>query len=95
MAREVLAAAGRAERRRLGRGGVSSAAGTAGQPVVQPGAEPIQAHDLHLHAVAVVLLPDRIQRGDRGGIPDLRLSEINSDMTGRIGVIKAINQVIA
>ena len=62
------------------------------QPVLTGTVEPDNGHGF---ASVLELLRNRVKGRDRGGIPDLRLSEINSDMTGRIGVIKAINQVIA
>lgn len=55
----------------------------------------IQSFNGHVRAIALVAIFDPIQRGDAGGIPDLRVSEIDNDGFRILCVIKVLKQIVA
>ena len=59
------------------------------------GAVVVHADDGHRLALRCVLGGDRIQRGDGGGVPDVRVAHVDDDVGGVAHVVELVHQVIA
>lgn len=64
------------------------------QRLVEPVAAVIEAGDRQLDTVAVVMGLDRVQGGDRRGVPQMGAGEVDDDLGGIVGVAERFDQLL-
>jgi hypothetical protein len=67
----------------------------AGQASVQAGASLVHAGQLGGLAVAGVVDHDPVEGGDRGGVPDVRVGQVDDDPRRVAEVVEVVGQVAA
>jgi hypothetical protein len=67
----------------------------AGQGAVHASAGLVEADDLNRLAAGGVLGLHGVQRGDAGGVPDVRVGQVDDDVVGIAGVVEPGDQVVA
>jgi hypothetical protein len=66
----------------------------AGEFAVEVGAGVVQADDLDGLATLDVLVLDCVQRGDRGGVPNVRGGQVDDDPVGVTCVVELADEVV-